>query len=361
MMRAEMGIPVRVGIAGLGRSGWGIHARAVGELSELFTLVAVCDPDVRRQEEAGKRLDRLLTEYEVGSRSYIQKLIREGHVVVNGHPVKPSYPVRAGDRVYVIVPSPEEWSIDPEDIPLDVLFEDEYILVLNKPPGMVVHPGPGHHSGTLVNALLHHCDHLSGINGVLRPGIVHRLDRYTSGLLIVAKNDAAHRHLARQLHLRTITRQYLSFVWGQISLSEGRIEAPIGRHPIDRKRMAVIEVGGRAAATSYRVIESFDFLSFLALSLHTGRTHQIRVHLSHMGHPVFGDPEYGGRERRLKGISPTFRNIARSYLADMPRQALHAQTLRFVHPATHEPLEFAVDMPEDMKRLHDHLLCEDGC
>lgn len=313
------------------------------------------------QEEAGKRLDRLLTEHNIGgSRSYVQKLIHGGHVTVNGHSAKPSYPVRAGDRVCVDIPPPQKWTIDPEDLPLDVLFEDEHVLVVNKPPGMVVHPGAGHHSGTLANALLHHCDHLSGIHGVLRPGIVHRLDRDTSGLLMVAKNDDAHRHLARQWHQRTITRQYRAFVWGHLPSREGRIEAPIGRHPIDRKRMAVTKIRSREAATTYRVIESFAFLSFLTLFLHTGRTHQIRVHLSHVGHPVFGDPEYGGRNKRLKGISPAFRTMAQSYLSDMPRQALHAQTLGFIHPATGEQLEFAADMPEDMQTLHNRLLCEDG-
>jgi len=308
------------------------------------------------EEEAGVRVDRFLAEQELGcSRSYLQKLMARGHVTVNGVQPKSSQPVRPGDRIIVHLPEPVPMHIDPEDIPLEFLFEDAYLLVVNKPPGMVVHPAVGHRSGTLVHALLHHCQHLSGIGGVLKPGIVHRLDKDTSGLLVVAKDDATHRDLARQIGERTVARKYLALVWGTPKTSEGRIEAPIGRSSSDRKKMAVIEQG-RYAATKYRVTEPFDFLSMLSLRLETGRTHQIRVHLSHVGHPVFGDPQYGGREKHLKGIAPEFRIQARNLLKRMPRQALHAATLGFVHPKTGATMEFSAEMPGDMRELLDAVI-----
>ena len=307
------------------------------------------------EEDVGVRVDRFLAEQELGcSRSYLQKLIAEGHITVNGVQTKSSQPVRPGDRILVHLPEPAAMRIDPEDIPLEFLFEDEHLLVVNKPPGMVVHPAAGHRSGTLVHALLHHCESLSGIGGVLKPGIVHRLDKDTSGLLVVAKDDATHRDLARQIGERTVARTYLAFVWGKPREPEGRIVAPIGRHPSDRKRMAAVEEHrGRYAATNYRLMEQFDFLSWLSLRLETGRTHQIRVHLSHIGHPVFGDPQYVGREKHLKGIAPEFRIKARKLLKRMPRQALHAATLGFVHPKTGAMVEFSAEMPEDMKGLLD--------
>ena len=315
------------------------------------------------EEEAGKRVDRFLAEQELGcSRSYLQKLMARGHITINGVQTKSSYAIRPGDRILVRLPEPAILRIDPEDIPLEFLFEDEHLLVVNKPPGMVVHPAAGHRSSTLVHALLHHCKNLSGIGGVLKPGIVHRLDKDTSGLLVVAKDDATHRDLARQIEERTIARRYLALVWGKPRTREGRIVAPIGRHPSDRKKMAVTdEHRGRVAATHYRLMEQFDFLSMLALRLETGRTHQIRVHMSHIGHPVLGDPQYGGREKRLKGIAPEFRIKARSLLKQMPRQALHAATLDFVHPKTGAPMEFSAEMPEDMKRLLDVVSGDAGC
>ncbi|MFH1007954.1 MAG: RluA family pseudouridine synthase [Candidatus Latescibacterota bacterium] len=307
------------------------------------------------EDEAGRRVDQFLAEQELGcSRSYLQKLIGAGHVIINGVQPKSSYAIRPGDRVFVTLPEPIPTHLDPEEIPLDIFLEDEHLLVLNKPAGMVVHPSSGHRTGTLVHALLHHCKHLSGIGGVLKPGIVHRLDRDTSGLLVVAKDDETHRELSRQFGERTIARTYLALVWGTPEPPEGRIEKPIGRSSSDRKKMAVTEKGrGRFAATRYRVTDEFDFLSCLSLGLETGRTHQIRVHMSHIGHPVFGDPIYSGREKQLKGIAPDYRIQARSFLAQMPRQALHAATLGFVHPKTGEPREFSAEMPEDMKSLLD--------
>ncbi len=305
------------------------------------------------EEEAGKRVDRFLSEQELGcSRSYLQKLIAGEHVTVNGVRPKVSYMVRPGDQIVICFPDPVPMHLDPEDIPLDIFFEDEHLLVLNKPAGMVVHPAAGHRTGTLVHALLHHCDNLSGIGGVLKPGIVHRLDKDTSGLLVVAKDDATHRELSRQFGERAILRTYFALVWGTPKPPEGRIEAPIGRSATDRKKMAVTEKEkGRYAATRYEITEQFDFLSMLSLRLETGRTHQIRVHMSHIGHPVFGDPKYSGREKHLKGIAPECRIQARILLKQMPRQALHAATLGFVHPKTGERVEFSAEMPEDMKGL----------
>jgi len=307
------------------------------------------------EEEAGKRVDRFLAEQGLGcSRSYLQKLIAGEHVTVNGVRPKVSYMIRPGDQILVSLPEPVPMHLDPEDIPLDIFFEDEHLLVLNKPAGLVVHPAAGHRTGTLVHALLHHCDNLSGIGGVLKPGIVHRLDKDTSGLLVVAKDDATHRELSRQFGKRTIVRTYFALVWGTPKTPEGRIEAPIGRSATDRKKMAVSENGkGRYAATRYEVTEQFDFLSMLSLHLETGRTHQIRVHMSHIGHPVFGDSKYSGREKHLKGIAPEFRIEARGLLKQMPRQALHAATLGFVHPKTGASMEFSSEMPEDMKGLVD--------
>lgn len=298
------------------------------------------------------RLDVFLTNSDIGySRSGAQRLIAEGHVEIEGRTVKPGHPVRPGDVIRVVLPEPKAPNLNPEAIPLDVFFEDRDLLVVNKPAGMVVHPAPGSYSGTLVHALLHHCTDLSGIGGQLRPGIVHRLDKGTSGLLIVAKNDGAHWSLSDQLKRREVVRRYRALVWGRMAAPSGRIEASIGRHPADGKRMAVSGRRARPAATRFKVEEEFEFLSLLSLRLETGRTHQIRVHLSHVGHPVFGDPTYGGREKRLRGIAPRFRTKAEALLKIMPRQALHAQTLGFVHPTTDEQLSFSSDLPEDIRAV----------
>ena len=302
------------------------------------------------EEEEGQRLDLFLGPYCPDlSRSRIQSLIEEGSIRVDTRGARPSYRVRAGDRIWIEIPDPRPLSVDPEEIPLDVLFEDTDILVIAKPAGMAVHPAPGALTGTLVNALLHHCHNLSGINGVLRPGIVHRLDRHTTGLLVVAKNDAAHRGLSSQLEARQMRRQYTALAWGR--LEQGSIEEPIARHPRDRVRMAVRE-GGRHAVTHYAPVEHFPFLTHLAVRLETGRTHQIRVHLRHIGHPVFGDPVYGGRSQ-IRGIVPQYRQKAQTLLSLIDRQALHAQRLGFRHPVTGESMDFEAPAPEDLQQLLD--------
>jgi 23S rRNA pseudouridine1911/1915/1917 synthase len=305
---------------------------------------------IQVQQDTSQRLDLFLSQnYPELSRSRAQSLIKEGAVLLNGHSTRPSYVVRPGDRIVVDLPEPAPVAITPEDIPLDILFEDRDLLVVNKAAGMTAHPAPGSWQGTLVNALLFHCRDLSGINGELRPGIVHRLDKNTTGLLVVAKNDRAHRHLAAQLEARLIERRYSALVWGQVTATEGRIDAPIGRHPRDRKIMAVVG-NGRKAATHFTTAERFRFLSLLDLKLETGRTHQIRVHLQHYGHPVFGDPAYGGRNRTA-GIRPEYRRHAEHLLTLIQRQALHARQLRFTHPSSGSAMDFKADPPADLANL----------
>lgn len=295
----------------------------------------------------GERLDRwLATVQEDLSRSRVQQLIQDGLVRVNGQSVKASFKVSADDVVDLTLPEPEPIEICPEEIPLDIFFEDEHVLVVNKPAGMTVHPATGVMKGTLVNALLAHCDRLSMMNGD-RPGIVHRLDKDTTGLLMVAKDDVTHRGLAEQLANRSIIRQYASLVWGGFDEEEGRIDAPIGRHKSDRTKMAVRD-DGREAATQWQVEKAYEFTSLLRLQLESGRTHQIRVHLAHIHHCVFGDPTYGGRESQVLGISPVYRPFARQLLKLIDRQMLHAQKLGFVHPISKEKLVFESDLPEDM-------------
>ena len=311
-------------------------------------------------EYAGSRLDRMLADVcETLSRSRIQALIASGDVLLAGERVRSNYRVSAGDRIVVSLPAPEPAGIDPEEIPLDIFFEDAHLLVVNKPAGMVVHPTSRRRSGTLVNGLLSHCDGLSGINGVLRPGIVHRLDRETSGLLMVAKDDVAHRGLAAQLEARTVIRQYIAMVWGRPEPERGRIETAIGRSPGDRRLMAVVDKGGRTAVTGYEVRAFHGFASTLELRLETGRTHQIRVHLSHVGHPVLGDTAYGGGAKRIRGISPLHRNAAKTVLRLANRQMLHAESLGFEHPVTGETLEFRSAVPQDMGSVSDALSA--GC
>ena len=269
------------------------------------------------------------------SRSYIQKLIREEAVTVNGRPVKGSYRVKTDDEVAFCLPKAAEPSIEAEDIPLDILYEDRDIIVVNKPKGMVVHPAAGHYSGTLVNALMYHCgSELSGINGCMRPGIVHRIDRDTTGSLIVCKNDAAHRAIAAQLKEHSIHRKYLAVCHGVIKEEEGCIDKPVGRHPDDRKKMAVTPRGKRAV-THYRVLQRFEKYTYLECVLETGRTHQIRVHMASVGHPLLGDAVYSPipSPYRLEG------------------QVLHAWTLGFRHPSTGEYMEIEAPLPEYMKRL----------
>lgn len=302
-------------------------------------------------QHEGQRLDRYLTDQRPEfSRSRLQKLIVEGAVCINGKTTRSSYRLVVGDSITIDIPPPIDSTINPEDIPLDIFFEDDHVLVLDKPAGMIVHPAGRVTSGTLVNALLSHCTHLSGINGVLRPGIVHRLDKDTSGLMVVAKSDEGHRGLAAQLEARAMERRYLALIWGGFEADEGRIEAPIGRHPKNRKRMAVSQ-NGRYAATRWKIRARYDFLSLLSLALETGRTHQIRAHLAHLNRPVFGDPLYGGREERLSGIAPLFRREATHLLAQTNRQMLHATRLTFVHPVTQEEMMFEAHPPEDMQKI----------
>lgn len=301
--------------------------------------------------EEGQRLDRLLTQYCPSlSRSRIQHLIEAGSACLNGNAVRPGRRVRAGDCIDLEVSEPELLAVEAEDLPLTIVHEDADLLVVDKAAGMVVHPAPGAWSGTLVNALLYHCRDLSGINGVLRPGIVHRLDRATTGLLVVAKRDESHRALAGQLEARQVRRRYSAVVWGAPQ-DEGSIDAPIGRSPRDRKKMAVLS-GGRRAVTHFATVERFSFLSLLEVRLETGRTHQIRVHLQHLGHAVFGDPTYGGRTQ-VRGVRAEYRSRARTLLGLIDRQALHARWLAFCHPTTGEVMEFESPLPADLTRLVD--------
>ncbi|MGI5936298.1 MAG: RluA family pseudouridine synthase [Oscillospiraceae bacterium] len=283
-------------------------------------------------QESGERIDALLARLLPDiSRSAAQKLLESGAVTKDGRPLKKNYKVTSGESFLVEMPEPENLQVLPQDIPLEIVYEDDDLIVVNKPQGMVVHPAPGHYEGTLVNALMHHCgDSLSGIGGVLRPGIVHRLDKDTSGLIIAAKNDFAHQSLSRQLSSRSLSRVYETIVLGRIRQDSGTVDAPIGRHPTQRKLMAVTDKNSRPAVTHYEVINRYRNHTHLRCRLETGRTHQIRVHMAHMGHPVLGDPVYG-RKRNQKGLSG---------------QCLHAKQLKFVHPRTGEQIELSCDLPE---------------
>ena len=265
------------------------------------------------------------------SRSFVQKLLEEGRVTCRGKPVKKSLRLAAGDELTLLIPEPEELSVAAEDIPLDIVYEDSDVIVVNKPKGMVVHPAPGHADGTLVNALMAHCGQsLSGINGVLRPGIVHRIDKDTSGLIIAAKNDMAHKCLAEQLKSHTLSRTYECVVVGNMREDSGTVDAPIGRHPTDRKKQCVTEKNSRPAVTHWRVLERFPGYTHLECKLETGRTHQIRVHMASIGHPILGDTVYG-QKKPVPGLQG---------------QCLHARRLRFVHPGTGEEIELESEIPE---------------
>ena len=303
------------------------------------------------KEEAGQRLDAYLASLSdlSLSRSAAARLCEAGAVSVNGKPADKKTRLSEGDRIDCTPPPTEDIPVVAQDIPLDIIYEDEDILVLNKPAGMVVHPAPGNPDGTVVNALLHHCgDSLSGINGERRPGIVHRIDKDTSGLLAVAKNDMAHRALARQLEDHTMYREYRALVRGGFHEEEGTIDAPIGRHPKDRLKMAVLLDGhhtARRAVTHWRVLEPFGQVTYLALRLETGRTHQIRCHMSYIGHPLLGDTVYGG------GNTP----FEKKHAALLSGQVLHAVSLSFLHPRTNERMTFSCPLPENFLRLLDIL------
>ena len=298
-----------------------------------------------RDTDVGLRLDAYISENTDLSRSAAARLIEEGDVTVFGNKVAKKYAVRPGDVIEITLPEPEEYEAEPENIPLDVIFEDEDIIVINKPSGMVVHPAPGNYTGTLVNALLYHCrDSLSGIGGVMRPGIVHRIDKDTSGLLVVAKNDMAHGKLSEELGYHGIEREYHALVKGGFRDDHGTVDLPIGRHPTDRKRMAVLTgVGARAreAVTHYTVLERYGSISYLALRLETGRTHQIRVHMAHTGHGLLGDPVYGG------AVTPFEKRHAPLF----DGQILHAKRLTLTHPRTGERMTFESPLPENFEKL----------
>lgn len=308
------------------------------------------------KEHRGTRLDRfLISATQDMSRTYLQRLIRDGDVTVNDKIAKrPSYLLRNGDRVCLTLPPPQPLdTIEPEHIPLDILHEDSHLLVLNKPAGMLVHPANGVNDGTLVNALLAHCStDLSGIGGVERPGIVHRLDKDTSGSLVVAKTDVAHRKLSAQFERHSITRQYVAVVCGTPTEVTGTIDARIARSRRDRRRMTTVETHGRHAVTHYEVLERYLQFALVQLTLETGRLHQIRVHLQHIGHPVAGDAVYGGERRALNDANTA---ALKQTLAQLKRQALHARLLGFEHPATSENLTFSAPIPKDMLTLLDAL------
>ena len=281
-------------------------------------------------DKAGVRIDRYLAEIEgMPSRSYLQKLLRDGEVTVNGKNIKANYQVSAGDEIMLNLPEPVELAAQPENIPLDILYEDSDIIVINKPKGMVVHPGAGHPNGTLVNGLLYHCKgDLSGINGVLRPGIVHRIDMNTTGVLVVCKNDTAHQFIAEQLKVHSITRRYEAIVYGNLT-SDGTVEGAIGRKPNDRIKMAIVSRGGKPAVTHYHVIEQLKGYTHISCELETGRTHQIRVHMSSLNHPILGDTLYGPAKCPFP----------------LEGQTLHARVLGFIHPSTHQYMEFEAPLP----------------
>ena len=297
------------------------------------------------------RLDLVVGVMDGLTRSMARRLIEAGQVTVDGTEEKPSLKLRGGEKVVVTIPPPVPAEPAAETIPLEILYEDSDLVVVNKPAGMVVHPGAGNASGTLVNALLGHCHDLSGIGGELRPGIVHRIDKDTTGLLVVAKNDPAHRSLSQQFKEHTIKRVYLALVFGSPKADKGRIESAIGRHPVDRKRMSGAARRGKKAVTHWQAVSRYPGVTLMRLKLETGRTHQIRVHLCEAGHPLVGDTVYGG-SGRLATIQDT---QLRELIKGMGRQALHAKTLGFIHPATGEYLEFDTELPMDMVRIIDYL------
>ncbi len=294
------------------------------EVKEVCFEASLADDD--------ERIDKVVTEWFADlSRSYIQKMIKDGNIFVNGKNIKSNYRVKEGDQIRCSIPACVEPEIAAQDIPLDILYEDEDLLVVNKPKGMVVHPSAGHYSNTLVNALLFHCHgQLSGINGVFRPGIVHRIDKDTTGSLIVCKSEAAHKGIAMQLKEHSITRKYRAICYGNFEQTQGTVDAPIGRDVRDRKKMAVNEKNGKPAVTHYRVLQQFQGFSYIECELETGRTHQIRVHMTSIGHPLLGDEVYSRRTCKYK----------------LQGQCLHAMTIGFVHPVKGEYMEFTAPLPD---------------
>jgi len=303
--------------------------------------------------DAGKRIDLFLAGQGLDfSRSQIKRWVEEAGVTVNGHPVRAGYRLKTGEAVVLIPGEPVPLLLEPEPIPLVIVFEDPDLLVIDKPAGLVVHPAPGHYSGTLVQALLYHGQDLSTAGGAFRPGIVHRLDKDTSGLLIVAKNDPCHRALTKQFQSGMVFKEYQALAWGTPPQRQGTINRPIGRHPIDRKKMAITDVRGRMALTEWLVLEEYPpGIVRLRLRIKTGRTHQIRVHLASLGLPILGDPLYGVKKKECKGLNPALA----SALASLSRQMLHAGHLAFTHPRTQLQMEFTAPWPPDMTQLIDLL------
>ncbi len=293
--------------------------------------------------EENIRLDKFITQaLPELSRTLIQQYVKEGHVLVNGKSEKVSYKICLGDVIEINLPDNKEMDVLPEDIPLNVVYEDHDVIVVNKPSGMIVHPSSGIYSGTLVNALLYHCHDLSGINGVLRPGIVHRIDKDTSGLLMIAKNDKAHQSLSEQLKAHSVSRKYVALVHGVIPHNHGKIDAPIGRDSKDRQKMAVTKINSKEAVTNFTVLQRFDKMTLIECRLETGRTHQIRVHMAYIGYPMYGDPKYG------------YKKDDQTY-----GQYLHAKTLGFVHPINGEYMEFDSDLPDFFENKLNELKGED--
>ncbi|MBD3336758.1 MAG: RluA family pseudouridine synthase [Candidatus Eisenbacteria bacterium] len=308
-------------------------------------------------EAAGERLDRFLTRHLAdASREQVRRLIRDGRVTLDARPAKPSARVEAGQIVaHPGLPPAPPLRIEPQEIPLQIVYEDEDLLVVNKPAGLVVHPGAGVRGGTLVNALRHHWPGWPGVGGADRPGVVHRLDRGTSGLMVVARSRRAYRSLVTQVGERTVGRRYVALAWGCPRERAGLVEAPVGRDPRRRQRMAVRRRGGRTAATEFELLRAFDTLCLMRLTLRTGRTHQIRVHLSHLGHPVFCDPTYGGGRRYAARLSPRDRARAMRWLKMLGRPALHAYHLAFDHPHDAERMVFEAPVPDDMEKVLSEL------
>ena len=292
---------------------------------------------IENEEQVGLRVDKFLVNTLEGkSRSFIQGLIDNNDIVINGKSIKSNYKLRKDDEITIILPEPIELKVEAEEMDLDILYEDKDIIVINKSKGVVVHPAPGNYNGTLVNGLLHHCTDLSGINGVIRPGIVHRIDKDTSGVLVICKNDDAHNSLAKQFKNHSIKREYYALVEGRFSNEKGTIDKPIGRNKRDRLKMGIVE-DGRHAVTHYEVIEQYNSnISLVKCQLETGRTHQIRVHMTSISHPLVGDTVYGSKRQKVKGING---------------QVLHAKTLGFIHPRTNEYMEFDSELPEYFKEV----------
>ncbi|CAH2212816.1 RluA family pseudouridine synthase [Tepidibacter aestuarii] len=288
------------------------------------------------EENEGMRLDVFLSsKFDNMSRSYIQKIIKEGNVFVNNKKEKSRYITKINDKINLNIPKPKELEVEAENIDIDIVYEDDDVLVVNKPQGMVVHPAPGNYTGTLVNAILYHCrDNLSSINGVIRPGIVHRIDKDTSGLLMIAKNNNAHNFLSEQLKEHTITRKYHMISYGVLKEDTMTVDAPIARHPVDRLKMAIVE-GGKRAVTHFKVLKRFEKYTYVEAQLETGRTHQIRVHMASKRHPLVGDPVYGPKNSKFK----------------LNGQMLHAKTLGFIHPTTKEYMEFNSNLPDYFEKM----------